>query len=356
MKFALKALVSVALLAGLVAYLVARQGDKVDATIAALSRLDRGLWIGVFVAFVAGHTVGAFKWRFNVNLADAGLKPADALQCYGAGLFGNLFLPSIVGGDALKAWLAGKVTGRLEAAILGGVTERLLDTLALLCLIVLGAFASQQAIEGWYGRVLLVAGLVAVAGGLLFLPLFLRTKLERWPRKARRPLGRALVSLRRVARRPLAALSVFLLSLALQSWFALLNAWLGRALGIDVPLAYWFFAVPLTKAVTLAPVSLGGLGVREATLAGLLGLVGVAASDGAAASLLWQTIVYSGGLTGGLVWLALGLRPGAATGLGHGSLLAEARTAEAPRAAETARPAENTRRPGNSRPAESRHG
>jgi uncharacterized protein (TIRG00374 family) len=327
-KLVLKVSVSLALLAALAAYVFLRQGDKVDATVAALGRLDSGLWLGVFAAFLAGHAIGVFKWRFNVNLADAQLKPVDAVQCYGAGLFANLFLPSIVGGDALKAWLAGKVTGRLEAAIFGGVTERLIDTLALLALIVAGAFVSQTSVEGWYGRVLLVASLVAVAGALVFLPLILRTKLARWPRKVRRPLSRAMVSMRRMVRRPFAALSVFCLSLAIQGWFVVLNAWLGRALGIDVPLAYWFLAVPLTKAITLAPVSLGGLGVREATLAGLLGLVGVSASDGAAASLLWQSVVYSGGLFGGLVWLSLGLRRGARTGLGHDSLLSEARTAE----------------------------
>ena len=75
-------------------------------------KLDARVWLGVLGAFWLGHLVGVFKWRFNVNLADAGLKRIDALQCYGAGLFANLFLPSIVGGDALKAWLAGKVTGR----------------------------------------------------------------------------------------------------------------------------------------------------------------------------------------------------------------------------------------------------
>ncbi|MBK8177882.1 MAG: flippase-like domain-containing protein [Planctomycetes bacterium] len=328
MKLAVKVTVSLALLAGLFAFLWARQGDKVGATADALKRLDAGLWLSILAAFLAGHAVGVFKWRFNVNLADAGLRPTDAVQCYGAGLFANLFLPSIVGGDALKAWLAGKVTGRLEAAIFGGVTERLLDTLALLALIVVGALVSQQSVEGWYGRVLLVGALVGAAGLLVFLPLILRAKLERWPRKIRRPLSRAMVSMRRVARRPLAALGVFLLSVLIQSWFVLLNAWFGRALGIQVPLEYWFLAVPLTKAVTLAPVSLGGLGVREATLAGLLGLVGVSASDGAAASLLWQSVVYSGGLFGGLLWLALGLRSGARTGLGHDSLVREARTAE----------------------------
>ncbi|HUR29589.1 MAG TPA: lysylphosphatidylglycerol synthase transmembrane domain-containing protein, partial [Planctomycetota bacterium] len=169
---------------------------------------------------------------------------------------------------------------------------------------------------------------VATLATLLFLPLLLRTKLARWPRKLRRPLARSMVSLRRVARRPLAALGVFCLSLAIQSWFVLLNAWLGKAIGIDVPLAYWFLAVPLTKAITLAPISFGGLGLREATLAGMLSLVGVPTATGVAASLLWQSVVYSGGLLGGLTWLVLGLRRSARTGLGHGSLTAEARTAE----------------------------
>jgi len=328
LKLFLKVAVSAALLAALIGFAFYKQADKARATWEALRGLSPSFWLGIFAAFLAGHLVGAFKWRFNVNLADAGLKRVDALQCYGAGLFANLFLLSIVGGDALKAWLAGKATGRLEAAIFGGLTERLIDTLALLSLIVVGGLASQASVEGWHQRVILVGSLVAVVGAVIFLPLILRMKLARWPRKLRRPLSRLMVSMRRMAKRPLAALGVFCVSLAIQAWFVVLNAWLGRAIGIDVPLAYWFLAVPLTKAVTLAPISFGGLGLREATLAGMLGLVGVPTATGVAASLLWQSIVYSGGLFGGLVWLVLGLRRGASTGFGHGSLVGEARTAE----------------------------
>ncbi len=328
MKPFVKVAVSAALLAAVLYFAFHRQGDKLHETWNALRGLSTLFWLGIFAAFLCGHVVGTFKWRFNVNLADAGLRPIDALQCYGAGLFANLFLPSIVGGDALKAWLAGKVTGRLEAAIFGGLTERLIDTIALLTLIVIGGFISHTSVEGWHGQVILVGSLVAVASAIVFLPLILRTKLARWPRKLRRPLARTMVSMRRMSRRPIAALGVFALSLVIQSWFVILNAWLGRAIGIDVPLSYWFLAVPLTKAITLAPISFGGLGLREATLAGMLTLVGVATADGVAASLLWQSIVYSGGLIGGLVWLTLGLRRNARTGFGHGSLVGEARTAE----------------------------
>lgn len=304
------------------------QQDKASELWSAVRSLDPWLWGGVWAAFVAGHAIGALKWRFNVNLGQAGLSRVDAIQCYGAGLFANLFLPSIVGGDALKALLAGRATQRLEACIFGGLTERLIDTAALLALILIGALISHASVDGWYGQVIQVGALVAAAGAVVFLPLLLRVRLARWPRKIRRPLSRLMVSMRRIASRPRDALAVFALSLAIQAWFVLLNAWLGRAIGIEVPLAYWFLAVPLTKAITLAPISFGGLGLREATLGGLLGLVGVPAAQGVAASLLWQSVVYSGGLFGGLTWFVLGWRRGARTGAGHGSLMNEARAAQ----------------------------
>lgn len=290
--------------------------------------LDARIWLGVLAAFWVGHLVGAFKWRFNVNLGKAGLRALDAAQCYAAGLFSNLFLPSIVGGDALKAYLAGKLTGRYEAAILGGLTERLIDTAALLLLIVIGGLLSHTTVEGWSGQVILVSSLIALAGALLFTPIALRVKLARWPRKLRRPLGRALVALRRLIRQPQRALAVFALSLVIQSWFVVLNYWLGRGIGIDIGLAFWFLAIPLAKAITLAPISFGGFGLRELALAGILALAGVSKEQGVAVSLLWQSIIVSTGLFGGLVWYALGYRAKARIGGGHESLLGEARTAE----------------------------
>jgi glycosyltransferase 2 family protein len=318
-KLWLKILVS-ALLLALILFKVPWQSLWSEA-----SRLDPGLWLGVFAAFLAGHSIGVFKWRFNVNLGNARLGAVDAVQCYSAGLFANLCLPSIVGGDALKAWLAGKVTGRLEAAVLGGLTERLLDTAALLCLLIVGGLLSHATVEGWASQTILVGSLVGLAGLAIFLPLLLRVRLKRWPRRLRRPAGRSMVAMRRLISRPQLALAIFALSILIQGWFVLLNAWLGRGLGIEVPLAFWFLAIPLAKAITLAPISLGGFGVREVALAGILALAGVPKEQGVVVSLLWQSILVASGLCGGLIWFALGFRSSARTGGGHGSLLAEAR-------------------------------
>ena len=288
-------------------------------------QLDPRLWLAVLFCFMAGHLCGALKWRLNVNICRAGLGRADAIQIYAAGLFANLCLPSIVGGDGLKAVLGGRVTGRYESVIFGGLTERLIDTLALLILIVVGTLLSSGQMPGQAGQVLFVGALVVLGLGVLFLPLALRLKLTTFPRKLRRPVGRAMVAMRRLWRRPHLALLVLGASLAIQSWFVLLNAALGWGIGIDIPLVYWFLAVPLAKAITLAPISFGGFGVREATLAGIMAaLAGVPESQGVLASLLWQTVVVTTGLVGGATWFALGMREEARTRpelLGSKSLL-----------------------------------
>ena len=75
-------------------------------------------------------------------------------------------------------------------------------------------------------------------------------------------------------------------------------------IGVDIPLAAWFLVWPLSKLAALVPISLGGLGVREATLAALLVPFGIAPALGVVTALLWQTVLLAGGLfAGGLWWL-----------------------------------------------------
>ena len=52
----------------------------------------------------------------------------------------------------------------------------------------------------------------------------------------------------------------------------------------------------------LLPVSLGGLGVRDATQGALLTGFGVPAARGVVASLIWQSVLIVGGLLAGLYW------------------------------------------------------
>lgn len=272
----------------------------------AWSALTPGLWGAVFAGFVGGHALGGIKWQRLLRAGGAQLAGRDTARCYAAGLFANLYLPGLVGGDVLRATLAARTTGRAAAVAVGSLTDRLLDVVTMGVLVGGGML--------WAGGTLARAAPVWMAAGLLLVLAIglgvvrwlLRRPLARWPARLRRPLGRSLVAVRRLVRVPGAALLALALSLAMQSGFVLLQAWIGAAVGIVVPLGVWFLVWPLAKLVGLLPISLGGLGVRDATLAGLLVPFGVPAALGFAASVVWQAVVLGGGLLGGLLWWQLG--------------------------------------------------
>jgi hypothetical protein len=299
MRGAAKAAVSIGLLALLLLVLPWQQVQD------ALTRLPASVWLGVFAGFLAGHQLGVFKWRLLVNAGRGTLGLRQATRCYGAGLFANLVLPTVVGGDVLRAALAGRASGRFEAALLGGVADRVIDILTLAVLITGGAVAARGALPGWAARTTTAALAAGLVLGVLAVPFVLRTPLKRWPRKLRRPIGRSLVALRELARHPQAAAGAAVLSLAIQTLFVLLNVWIGRAVGINLPLRIWFVAWPLAKVAGLVPISLGGLAVRDATFGALLVPLGVPMATGVVAHLIWQSVNIAGGLAGGAVWWLL---------------------------------------------------
>lgn len=290
----------------------------------AVARLSPWHWAAVVLGFLTGHALGVLKWRSFVSAGRAAFAIRDAVRCYAAGMFANLCLPSIVGGDLLRMVMAGRATGRPEAAVLGGVMDRLTDTTALALLAGSGALAVGSTHGSALVRTVSLALLLGLAGGALMIGVAGTRPLARWPARLRRPVGRALVGVRHLRRHPGLALRGLALSLLIQSGFVMLNAGLGRAIGIEVALGVWFLAWPLAKVVSLLPISLGGLAVREASMAGFLAPFGVPLALGVTVSLLWQTVLIAGGLLGGGIWFLLSrgmtpsLHPG--SGRGHGLL------------------------------------
>lgn len=299
MKLWLKILVSLGFF-GLLLFLVPwRQ------VIEAITNISPLVWLAALSGFVGGHFLGVLKWRMILNSGRSNLRLVDGIRCYAAGLFANLCLPSIVGGDVLRAALAGKTTGRPEAAIFGGIVDRTIDIAGLGMLVVVGFILSGTALPEWGSRYHLIVVGLGVIGGTIAFVLAIRRPLRRWPRRVRKSIGRTLVAIRSLRRSPRVAITALALSLFIQSGFVGLNAWIGTSIGITLPLAVWFFAWPLAKFVGLLPVSLGGLGVRDASFASILIPFGIVATQGLAVSLVWDSILIGGGLIGGLIWWIL---------------------------------------------------
>src|SRR5208282_1688664 len=68
----------------------------------AMQRLRWWQFTAILGGYLLAHCVGAAKWRMVVNAAGGRLDYRTSVQCYAGGLFGTLFLPSIIGGDAVR--------------------------------------------------------------------------------------------------------------------------------------------------------------------------------------------------------------------------------------------------------------
>jgi uncharacterized membrane protein YbhN (UPF0104 family) len=129
---------------------------------------------------------------------------------------------------------------------------------------------------------------LAAAAGLVVFRLASRSKVA----------GKAAAFLGAVAERRSAVLAAVAVSLVVQSAFVMTNVWLARQVGVTTALAAWFVAWPLSKLVAVLPISLGGIGVREAALVSLLVPYGAASDAVLASGILWQGVLIVTGVVG----------------------------------------------------------
>jgi uncharacterized membrane protein YbhN (UPF0104 family) len=270
---------------------------------AAARQITPLLWLGALGLFLAGHAAAAAKWRMLIG---GGISYRQAFRAHLAGLAANLALPSVAGGDVVRAGLVMMHADDKARLAMGSVADRLIDTLGLVLIaLAAGWIAWRPRLDSdiWIGWPLL--GLLAlVAAGLAG-----AVALDRYasPRessgKLMRLLAKMIHSAAELARSPGRLLLCLAISMAVQCLFVGINIAFAEAAHIEAPAAAWFFAWTTAKIIAVAPISLGGLGVREASMAALLVPFGADPAQVVAIGLVWQSVLYASGLIGFLVQL-----------------------------------------------------
>ena len=269
----------------------------------AIKLIPVNTWGIVLACFATGHIISALKWRLVVSASGVKIPCGTAIRAHAAGLFANLCLPSIIGGDVIRAGMAVKKKGKLEAITVGSLMDRINDTIALILIACIASLFITKNISAEIKLAfIIIAGFVCISVifGIICIK-FVPT--EKFPKFFGNIITKIKHSLNSLLSRPLIAFFAFSLSLAVQSGFIFLNIKLAEAIGINIENALWFWAWPLAKLIALAPVSLGGLGVREAVLAGLLSPFGVETTLSVSQGLSWQSILIATGLISGLLVL-----------------------------------------------------
>lgn len=295
-KVLVRAAISVSILAILFWWL------PTDLLLAAITSIPLLTWLLVIAGFLAGHLVSAYKWRLLLDAVGVHITGREAIRAHAAGLFANLCLPSVVGGDVIRAGLIIRDHKQIENVALGSLADRINDSFAL---VLIAAVASMlvPATAGIDTAYILSWLALVLSGGVIAGLVFIRmVPVARLPQKLAKIVLRFREALESLMSAPATALLAFLMSVAIQGGFILLNIMLAKQIGIVAAASLWFFAWPLAKLIALAPISLGGIGVREVAIAGLMSPFGIEPALVVAQSLSWEVVlVISGLLAGGMV-------------------------------------------------------
>jgi uncharacterized protein (TIRG00374 family) len=267
-------------------------------------------------------SVASKAWRWGIVLRHRGIavKSTSLLITYFIGMFFNNFLPSGIGGDAIRAVASARETGKPAEAITAVILERGSGMLALFTAGSVGLLLYPG--HGLpIGVVILVHGLFigAIMGTWLLWQGFtgkLLSRIGKWiDSHAPRPLSKAWgmglsvyeeFRSYRTERRLLFDIlwqSVVTLLLTIASLYALIGA-----LGQTVSIGGFAAAISIATAIDLIPISPNGLGVREGVYIYLLGQLGVSAGVGLAFGILIRLLVLIQALIGGVAFVTRGVR------------------------------------------------
>jgi uncharacterized protein (TIRG00374 family) len=257
----------------------------------------------------AGIIISACRWKVLLSALGGNIPSTVLVRGILVGGFFNQLLPSTVGGDVARIWW---IQGMFASPVLSVtviVVDRVLGLVGI-CAVALVAASIRPDIAAsvpvvW--SVVLVAGLMLA---LLCAPG--HRKVRKWgDRLFRLPMlclfhekaviaNQGLQGLRAAKGHLFAAMA---LSILLQIEMVILFAVLAMAMGIAISPGALAVVVPLVTLVTLLPITVNGIGLRETALALLGAHFGLALAD--AISLAWAVLflqmLYA--LIGGCVYL-----------------------------------------------------
>ena len=269
--------------------------------LAQLRQAHVGWLLAGLAAAVASNVVSALRWRALARWLGADVSVRDATRWYFQAIGLNALLPgAVLGGDLYRAVVLRRAGQATLASSWSVVLDRV-SGLWMLCAIGgLGAALCADVLAPWLRLPDGAFAALMLAGTALWLatPWTLPALLRRWG-------VRWLAPLRAAAQRPdfnrqmgwqaLASAAVQVLSAA-----ALAGG--GLALGVQLPLAAWAFAIAPVFLMAALPVSVGGWGTREAAAVAALAPFGVAAAAAVGVGVIYGLYALVQGAMGALAF------------------------------------------------------
>lgn len=266
--------------------------------------------LGLYFAMVF---VSAWRWGLLLRAQRIVVRLSTLLQSYLAATFFNNFLPSNIGGDVIRVRDTAVAAGSKTLATTVVLMDRGIGLLALVFVAAAGASMTPAGspVVGPFGPGLLwltLAAGAALAAPMLAMPQRvgrllapLKALHQEWVEER---ISRLVGALARFRETPAALGLGFAGAIIVQAILVAFYAAIAHALGVPIPMAHLAVMIPLSFIVQMAPVSVNGLGVREATFSYYFAQLGLPLESALALSFLGAVLVMIFSLSGAAVYLA----------------------------------------------------
>lgn len=254
------------------------------------------------------QVLSALRWYYLSQPFQFPHRLASFLRLYFIGVFFNAFLPTLVGGDVVKGYYLTRGKGSLSQAALSVLIDR---NAGLGGLILLGCFSLLWISLPLPREVSLSIGALMLAYFFVNLILFLSPFIQITSKIIKKmPLALLRKNLLNFFNTAfiLPALKyrfifAIIVSLAIQCIGILAIYCIGSSLSITLNFVAYLRVIPLIAIISMIPISIGGLGVRETAFLTLFTQLGLPGEKAVALSLLWYVCMLFGGIPGFLLYL-----------------------------------------------------
>jgi len=284
--------------------------SKIDIqkTVELLKSADLGYIILAAVIFMFVNVILLVRWFIFIKALDLTVSFNNVVLHFFYGLFGNLFLPSAVGGDLIKVIGLCKDSTQKPRVVASVLIDRLSGFVSI-AIVAIVAFTFGHGLINdntlLIPIVLMAGGTVAVSGVLFNEKIYeFCCRIFNWLPKVKKALMTMHydIALLKQAHKYQEAVKGVLLSCVSQMIFASTFYFTAKALHQDISLIYFLIFVPMICIAAAFP-SIGGLGVREVGAAYLFAKVGVDSGVAVSLSLINFFFMVMVGLVGGFIYV-----------------------------------------------------
>lgn len=274
-----------------------------------IKNVDKPLILLSFLVFFCAYVLGLFRWVMLLHAVNIRLPLKRVVTSYASGIFFSLFLPSTIGGDFMRSVDLSVHTKKPKEVIATVFLDRLSGFIGLVIVAIFAMFFGWKFLRD-KSVILSLAIIISVliVALLVLFNKFLYSRINRILKSPNAGNMRDLITnlheeIHVFRHKKAVAINNIILSLAIQMIMPVSFYISALSLGIKISPVYFFIFLPIISAITLLPISIGGLGLRDATVIFFFAKAGLAKDMAFAMSLLNFSFILICGALGGLIYV-----------------------------------------------------